>query len=366
MKVLLLGDASNYHATLARALTALGHDVTLASDGCRWMHTASDIDVSRHESIFGGALLYARLSTVLASRLKGYDVVQLSSPGFVDLRPIRLRKLFDRLRSDNGAVYLTSLGTDSTFVRNLTGPTPALGYSEWQVEQWTQSPKAEMHRWLKPHLCRYTDDVYNSVNGVVSALYEYHKVVEAEYSAVPLVYGGIPIDIESLPAKRQHPTGDKMRILYACHKGREIEKGADRLLTLLKRLKAEYPDKVELVMPLNMPFDDFVRTLASVDIVCDQLYSYTPATTALMAMAMGVVPISGGENEYYRFIGERDGIRPIINPDPFDLESTYSLLVELTTHPDDLRAMCNVAPAFVKRHNDSQLVASRFLKAWGV
>ena len=32
MKILLLGDASNYHATLATALKAKGHDVTLASD----------------------------------------------------------------------------------------------------------------------------------------------------------------------------------------------------------------------------------------------------------------------------------------------------------------------------------------------
>ena len=36
MKILLLGDYSNVHATLALGLRALGHKVTLASDGDTW------------------------------------------------------------------------------------------------------------------------------------------------------------------------------------------------------------------------------------------------------------------------------------------------------------------------------------------
>ncbi len=47
MKILLLGDASNYHATLAHALRLEGHDVTLASSGSGWMRTHRDIDISR-------------------------------------------------------------------------------------------------------------------------------------------------------------------------------------------------------------------------------------------------------------------------------------------------------------------------------
>ena len=50
MKILLLGDASNYHVALAKGLRTLGHDVTVASNGSKWMKTPRDIDLYRHRS----------------------------------------------------------------------------------------------------------------------------------------------------------------------------------------------------------------------------------------------------------------------------------------------------------------------------
>lgn len=47
MKILLLGECSNLHWTLAQGLRRLGHDVTVASDGSRWMDNKRDIDLSR-------------------------------------------------------------------------------------------------------------------------------------------------------------------------------------------------------------------------------------------------------------------------------------------------------------------------------
>ena len=367
MKILLLGDASNYHVALAKGLRTLGHDVTVASNGSKWMKTPRDIDLYRHEHMLSGALLYARMSTVLASRLKGYDIVQMVSPGFVDLRPSLLERILRRLRRDNGALYLSALGTDAAFVRNLIGPHPALGFSEWRegnaLSPWAKSPEAQLDKWLKKKLQQYNDLFYNTVDGVVSALYEYHKVIEAEYPHVPMVYGGIPVDRDPLPAMRIRPDGEKVKILYAVHRSRVAEKGADKLRPLLDRLVEEMPQDVEIVAPPNMPYLDFIRALADADMVCDQLYSYTPATTALLGMAMGVVPISGGEELFYDFIGE-DPLRPVFNPDPRDLEGTYARLRELVADRAALRRMSAEAPAFVERHNDAVTVARRFIDFW--
>ena len=368
MKILLLGDASNYHYALSQGLKALGHDVTLASNGGRWMHTRRDIDLSRKDNPASGAILYARLSTVLAGRLKGYDIVQFASPGFADLRPIWLEKLLKRLRRDNGALYLTALGSDVATVRNLTGRHPAVGYSEWQLNgkptAWAQSEASQFEAWSRPHLADYNEAFYGSIDGCVSALYEYHRIVEAEYPSLPLAYGGIPIVRRSLPAPQPHPTDkSKIKILYAVHRNRAAEKGADKLWELLVRLRAELPDKIELLTPPNMPYDRFIYVLSSADIVCDQLYSYTPATTALLGMAMGVVPISGGEEEFYKFIDEGE-LRPIFNPAPCDLEGTYTRLLALADDAESIRAMSRQAPEFVMRHNVSELVARRFTEFW--
>ena len=47
MKILLLGDYSNVHATLASALRTLGHEITLASDGDSWKNYPRDVDLKR-------------------------------------------------------------------------------------------------------------------------------------------------------------------------------------------------------------------------------------------------------------------------------------------------------------------------------
>lgn len=47
MKILLLGEYSSLHSTLADGLRLLGHEVTVASDGCKWMENERDINLSR-------------------------------------------------------------------------------------------------------------------------------------------------------------------------------------------------------------------------------------------------------------------------------------------------------------------------------
>ena len=57
MKILLLGEYSNVHATLAKGLRALGHEVLVVSNGDFWKNYPRDIDLSRSSSRLG-ALAY--------------------------------------------------------------------------------------------------------------------------------------------------------------------------------------------------------------------------------------------------------------------------------------------------------------------
>ncbi|MDE6464993.1 MAG: hypothetical protein K2L16_10260 [Muribaculaceae bacterium] len=367
MKVLLLGDASNYHNSLAQGLRKLGHTVCVASDGSRWMKTDRDIDLTRpFRGPAGGALLYGRMLTMLASKLSGYDVVQLVSPSFVQLRPSRLLKLLHRLKKQNGMVWLSALGTDSNFVRALTSPNPPLEYSEWQIggriTAWSDTPEARKAEWLAQELSDYTDEFYGLIDGAVSALYEYHKVLETTHPSLNLHYGGIPVCLDALPEPDLTPR-DTLNLMYTAHRGREGEKGSLYLLDMLRRLEREFVGKVRLSTPANVPYRDFLELLRGADIVSDQLYSYTPGTTALLAMALGAASISGGEEDFYRFIGE-DTLRPIINPDPLDLEASYDNLRQLVADCDRLMELRRDGRRFVARHNESSVVASRFVDAW--
>ena len=47
MKILLIGEYSNVHWTLSQGLRALGHEVTVLSDGDSWKNYPRDLDLKR-------------------------------------------------------------------------------------------------------------------------------------------------------------------------------------------------------------------------------------------------------------------------------------------------------------------------------
>lgn len=61
MRILLCGEYSNVHATLAKGLRALGHKVTLASNGDFWKNYPRDIDFARSQGRLGGMALLAKV-----------------------------------------------------------------------------------------------------------------------------------------------------------------------------------------------------------------------------------------------------------------------------------------------------------------
>ena len=97
-------------------------------------------------------------------------------------------------------------------------------------------------------------------------------------------------------------------------------------------------------------------------VVLDQLYSYTPATNSLLAMAMGLNTLSGGEKEFYDFIGEHE-LQPIINAVPNE-DVLFRTLEDVVLHPELIVKRSHEGRKFVEKHNDSNIVAQRFIDFW--
>ena len=85
MRILLLGEYSNVHATLAEGLRTLGHEVTVASNGDFWKNYPRDINLSRQPGKLGGLKLLAKVYAQ-QPRWRGDDVVQLISPLCLELK----------------------------------------------------------------------------------------------------------------------------------------------------------------------------------------------------------------------------------------------------------------------------------------
>ena len=143
MKVLLLGEYSNVHWTLAEGLRQLGNEVTVVSNGDFWKDYPRDIDVSRPSGHLSGLRLMSRICSLLP-RLKGYDVVQLINPVFFELKAEHLFPIYRYLRRHNRKMVLGAFGMDFYWVSVNTDERPL-----WR--HWMPLPRISLtglRRWI--------------------------------------------------------------------------------------------------------------------------------------------------------------------------------------------------------------------------
>lgn len=366
LKILLVGDASNCHNTLATGLRRLGHNVTVASGGSGWMRTGRDIDLARSPGKLSGAWLWARINAMKCTRFTGYDVVALSSPNFLDLKPHRILDFFRFLKKNNRSVFLTALGTDIPFIDMCTATDTPLRYSEWHIDG-APSPlriaaPGAIDRWHSPELQQLHDFVYDNIDGAVSVLYEYDLSLRRILPPEKIAYGGIPVDTESIIPVSVPDNLQCVRFLLGIQRGRELVKGTDRLLAAAKKIVDKYPGKASLDIIENLPYTEYLSRMRQAHVILDQLYSYTPATNALLAMAMGLATFSGNEPEFYDFIDEHQ-LHPVIGCAPDD-SLIFEILENIVLNPSEISRLGSEGREFVLRHNDCRVVARRFLDFW--
>lgn len=365
LRILLIGDYSNLHSTLAGQLRVLGHEVTVMSEGSYFQETTRDIDTSRRAGKLGGAILAAKCAYSWHDVMRDNDIVALISPNFVQLRPKRLRYFFDRLCGENRSVFLTAAGTDAAYVRYCTSPDSKLRYNEWQINgrpgPLAIADSVQLNEWMAPELQTYTDYVYSRLTGVVTALYEYHCAASQMVDADCLAYGGIPINTELYKPDYSLRDDENTVLFLGRHRGRYDEKGTKILETAARRAIAARSD-IELKIVENVPLNEYARLQQSAHLVLDQIYSYTPATNALMAMSRGIAVMSGAEQDFYDFIGERD-MRPIINA-KYDADLLAQQIAMYASDLELLQAMGHQARDFVVKHNSADVVAQRYLNFW--
>lgn len=362
MRVLLLGEYSNVHWTLAEGLRSLGHDVVVASDGDGWKGYPRDVDLRRTSLSATGALRYAFRLMQAFPRFRGFDVVQLINPVFLSFKAERIYPFFRYLRRHNRSVFLGAYGMDHYWVKAGTD-CRTFRYSDFNLgpELRCNADNDTWERdWLRGPKGRLNIRVARACNGIVAGLYEYYASYVVEY-ADKLRF--IPFPIRTDRARFvERGRGPKLRFFIGIQRSRSVYKGTDVMLRALQRTVERYPDACEMVRVESVPFDEYVRLLAGSDVLLDQLYSYTPAMNALEAMAHGLVVVGGGEPENYELLSEQT-LRPIVNVRP-DEDDVCRRLAWLVEHRDEVPRLSRESRLYVERHHDYRLVARAYLDFW--
>ena len=362
MRILLVGEYSNVHATLAEALRTLGHEVCVISNGDFWKDYPRDIDVARRPGKWGGLQLMMRLYRLLP-RLRGYDVVQLINPMFFELKAERLYFFYDYLRSHNGKVFLGAFGMDWYWVHECVYKRP-LRYSDFNIgNQLRTDAEAMKYRndWLgtpKGKLNRYIAD---DCDGIITGLYEY-DVCYRPYFPEKTTFIPFPIKVPAKDVLTHEAGSGPLRLFIGINRERSAYKGTDIMLQAAQDVCRRHPDLIQLQIAESVPFAEYQQMMDHSDAILDQLYSYTPSMNALLAMSKGIVCIGGGEPENYDIIGERE-LRPIINVEP-TYESVVSALESLVQHPEQLPTLQQESRTYIHRHHNHLEVARRYLDAW--
>lgn len=359
MRILLLGEYSNLHNTLAKGLRQLGHKVTVASNGDFWKNFPRDIDLARKSGKLGGLALWLKSLSILP-QLRGYDVVQLINPIFIELKAERLFPIYRYLRRHNKKMVLGAFGMDYYWVKACIEDKP-LRYSDFNIgnvlrtnketieyrDDWMGTPKGDLNQMIA-----------NDADAIVTCLYEYWACYSPSF---PDKTSFIPLPIE-IPEPRPIETSDKLRLFIGINKSRNAYKGTDIMLRAAKDIVEKYPDKVELRIAESVPFAQYQEMMDGSDAILDQLYSYTPSMNSLLAMSKGIIDIGGGEPENYEIIGEKE-LHPIINVQP-NYESVFHEIENLVLHPDLVQKLREESHQYVARHHDYIKVARQYEKVY--
>lgn len=363
MKILLIGEYSRLHLTLAEGLRKLGHTVTVASDGDGFKNYSRDIDISRRSSAISDTAISLVKTAQAFRQFKGYDIVQINNPCFTPQNVIVNKQLYKYLRKHNPKVFLGAFGEDAIWMRASLNKN-LFRYSEFQIDNKPINSgilESMEKKWLNNKTEQFNRYIADTADGIIACLYEYYTAYKNDYQAKS-VYIPLPINTDRLSYKPLTNIPQKISFFIGINRDRSQFKGTDILEKALIRLKEHYPNEIVIKRAKSIGYDAYNKMMEEAHIVLDQLYSYTPAMNALTAMALGKTVISGGEPEMYELLGEKQN-HPIINVYPNE-DDVFNKLEHLINHKHLLPHLSASSRLFIEKHHSYTEIAKQYLSFW--
>ena len=356
MRILLLGEYSNVHATLAEGLRKIGHQVLVVSNGDFWKNYPRDIDVARPKGWLAGSRLYARILGILP-RLKGFDVVQAINPMFFELKAKRLLHLYHYIRKHNRKMVLGAFGMDYYWVQ-VNSTTKPLRYSDFNIGSTSRDNAdavKERQDWVGTDKEQLNRIMADDCDAIVAGLYEYWACYHPLF---PRKTQFIPFPIHNKDTQPCTDFTPPLKLFVGISRGRNEYKGTDIMLRAAEDVCRRHPHEVVIRKAEGVPFAEYVKLMRGSDAILDQLYSYTPSMNPLEAMTHGIICVGGVEPENYEIIGEHT-VRPIINVHP-NYDSVVEALEWLVANPGKISELKRQSVAYVERHHNYIKVARQY------
>ena len=198
-------------------------------------------------------------------------------------------------------------------------------------------------------------------DGIISGLYEY-EMCYRPFFPDKTRFIPFPINRATLtPVDTLNTSLTTLNFFIGIQRERSAYKGTDIMLSALHQLQADYgEDRMKILLAENVPFAQYQQMMNNSHVLLDQLYSYTPAMNALLAMAKGLIVVGGGEEEQYQLLDEQE-LRPIINVQPTEQDVYEQIAHRLLSGAEDIHQLQLDSMEYVRRHHDHIQVAQQYL-----
>lgn len=340
MKVLLLQEMSGVHKELKKGLMRLGVETQIAAQDYGFRKYENDINLGSVNGNLASHLERAKNQTILAKNFGKYDVVQTISPNpfYTPLNNIISNILAN---SDCKSVYLAA-GSDPIYRKHVR----ELDY--YPPHDWFDNPKKYNN--LKKRLEKF--------DSIVPVCWEYkYSMEKAGFSPTSII--PFPIDINKFtPISRRGRK--KIRFFHPLNRSnfKYDFKGTLIIQEAFRNLENRYSDIAEFICKGGMTHQEYDSFTDDVDVIVDQLYSYSYGMSAALGLAKGKIVISGLE-----MIESAEHFKecPIINVKP-NLLDLISKIEDVILNNILLKDTQSESRAFAEKYHCSVKVAEQYIK----
>ncbi|WP_298116820.1 glycosyltransferase [Flavobacterium sp.] len=378
MRILLIGEFSRLHNSLKEGLIELGHEVYIVGNGdgfknypvdystkAFWcetkigtfirksIHKIFKIDIIKIEF---GIRFYFHLD-----KLKNFDIVQLINEAPIQTLPFLERFLLKKIFKNNKKIVLLCCGVDYLVAQHLIEKKERYSIMNPYFEKSKNIKEYQfILDYLKPSSKKTHDFVYENINGVIASDIDYVNPIKNQSNYLGLIPN--PINTSKIDFI-ENKINDTISIFLGINKGTYHSKGIAFFEKTLEVLKQKYPDKIEIIVAKNLPYNEYISLYNKAHIVLDQVYAFDQGYNALEAMAKGKVVFTGAEKEFeaYYNLSEKVAVNALPNVDY--LVAELSFLIE---NPDEIIAIGKRTRTFIEKEHDYLKVSKKYLMTWAI
>lgn len=376
MRILLIGEFSRLHNSLKEGLIALGHEVVIIANGDGFKNFPVDLSTKAKwcETKLGNVprqIIYRLTKLDIAkleygirfwlhlNKLKDFDVVQLINEAPIQTIPIWERLLLKKVFLQNKKSFLLCCGVDYIVAKHLIDKKERYSIMNPYFEN--PNSKAEyqfIFEFLTKNHKQTHDLVYQNIKGVIASDMDYVLPLQKH----PKFLGLIPNPINTAKINYSEiEITDKVVLFLGINRSTYYTKGISFFEKAIESIRQKYPDKVEVIIAENLPYQEYITLYDKAHIVLDQVYGFDQGYNALEAMAKGKVVFTGAEIEFEKHYNLTEKVAVNALPDVDYLVQELSDLIE---HPERIKTIGNRARTFVEKEHDYIKIAKTYLTVW--